>query len=72
MDRIANEYILNDVYIRPHTFRVFISKLKGMDNNGIGSDVYWSDEDILNNVKTIDDDVAKYLNLPEIPTSTTE
>ena len=72
MDRIANEFIINDVYIRPHTFRVFISKLKGMDNNGLGSDIYWSDEDILNNVKTIDEDIAKYLNLPEIPTSTTE
>ena len=72
MDRIANEFIINDVYIRPHTFRVFISKLKAMDKNGLGNDIYWSDDDILNNVKNIDQDVAKYLNIPEIPTSIIE
>lgn len=72
MDRIANEFIMNDVYIRPHTFRVFISKLKAMENNGIDNEIYWSETDILNNAKNIDEGIAKYLNLPSISTSITE
>lgn len=67
MDRIANEFIINDYYIRPHTFSVFISKLKNMNNNGMdNNEIYWSDDDILKTVKKIDARISKYLNFPEI------
>ena len=67
MDRIANEFIMNNCYIRPHTFSVFISKLKNMDNNGINdNEIFWSDDDILKTVQKIDMRISKYLNFPEI------
>ena len=67
MDRIANEFIMNNCYIRPHTFSVFISKLKNMDNNGINdNEIFWSDDDILKTIQKIDMRISKYLNFPEI------
>ena len=34
MDRIISEFLINDWYIRPHTFNVFTSKIKSIDENG--------------------------------------
>lgn len=68
MDSIASEFMVHDVFIRPHTFRVFMSKLSNMKENGIESDnIYWSEQDIINNVKDIDERITRYLGLPEIP-----
>lgn len=73
MDRIVNELIMNDIYIRPHTFRVFISKIRSMESNGIKDDtIFWTADDIRNNARSIDEGIANYLGLPDIPTSTTE
>ena len=65
MDRIVTEYLMNDCYIRPHTYEVFISKLKNMDNNGIDdSKLFWSNEDILRTVLNIDSRICDYLHFP--------
>lgn len=67
ISRICNEYILGDtdVYIRPHTFSVFVSKMKGLDNNGRADDeLFWSKEDVERTVKDIDRQLAEYLDLP--------
>lgn len=65
MDRIVNEFLMNDCYIRPHTYEVFISKLKNIDNNGIDdSELFWSDEDIIRTVNNIDSRISDYLHFP--------
>lgn len=67
ISRICNEHILGDtdVYIRPHTFSVFVSKMKGLDNNGRADDeLFWSKEDVERTVKDIDRLLAEYLDLP--------
>jgi uncharacterized protein with ParB-like and HNH nuclease domain len=67
MDRIVNEFLMNDCYIRPHTYEVFISKLKNMDNNGIDdSELFWSNEDITRTVESIDSRISDYLNFPSM------
>lgn len=66
MDRIAREHIMNDTYIRPHTLNVFLSKLQTLKENGISEDsVFWSEEDIVKTVKTIDSSLTDYLELPK-------
>lgn len=63
MDRIISEFLINDWYIRPHTFNVFTSKLKSIDENGFYTqDLYWSFEDIRRNVVDIDKRLSNYLN----------
>ena len=65
MDRIAREHIMNDTYIRPHTLNVFLSKLRSLKDNGISENsVFWSEEDIVKTVKSIDSALTEYLNLP--------
>lgn len=66
MDRIAREHIMNDTYIRPHTLNVFLSKLRSLKDNGISENsVFWSEEDIVNTVKSIDSALTEYLDLPK-------
>ena len=63
MDRIVSEFLINDWYIRPHTFNVFTSKLKSIDENGSNTqDLYWSFEDICRTVEDIDKRLSNYLN----------
>lgn len=65
MDRIAREHIMNDTYIRPHTLNVFLSKLRSLKDNGISENsVFWSEEDIVKTVTSIDSALTEYLNLP--------
>jgi hypothetical protein len=69
MVRIYSEHILDSEssYIRPHTFNVFMSKMKNMEGNGLSdSDFFWSDDDIRRTVEEIDASVADYLHLPNI------
>ena len=64
MDRIISEFMINEWYIRPHTFNVFTSKLKSIDENGVANNgVYWTEEDIRRTVLEIDTRLSKYLNL---------
>lgn len=64
MDRIISEFMVYDWYIRPHTFNVFTSKLKHIDENGEAhQDVYWSEDDIYRTVIDIDTRLAKFFNL---------
>lgn len=63
MDRIISEFLINDWYIRPHTFNVFTSKIKSIDENGSNTqDLYWSFEDICRTVDNIDKRLSNYLN----------
>lgn len=63
MDRIISEFLINDWYIRPHTFNVFTSKLKNIEGNGSNTqDLYWSFEDICRTVYSIDKRLSNYLN----------
>lgn len=67
ISRICNEYILGDtdVYIRPHTFSVFVSKMEGLGENGLADDnLFWSKADVERTVKDIDRRLAEYLDLP--------
>ena len=69
MVRIYSEHILDNEgsYIRPHTFNVFMSKMKNMEQNGMSNiDFFWSDEDIKRTVKMIDQSLSEYLSFPEI------
>ena len=64
MDRIISEFMINEWYIRPHTFNVFTSKLKNIDENGVANNgLYWTEEDIRRTVLDIDARLSKYLNL---------
>lgn len=64
MDRIISEFLINDWYIRPHTFNVFTSKIKSIDENGDNTqDLYWSREDIIRTVQDIEKRLVKYLNI---------
>ena len=64
MDRIISEFLINDWYIRPHTFNVFTSKIKSIDLNGEKTqDMYWSNEDIVRTVQDIEKRLVKYLNI---------
>lgn len=66
MDRIISEFLINDWYIRPHTFNVFTSKIKNFDDNGENTqDVYWSKEDMKRTVQDIEKRLVKYLNISE-------
>lgn len=63
MDRIISEFLINDWFIRPHTFNVFTSKLKSFDENGSNTqDLYWTFEDICRTVDNIDKRLSNYLN----------
>jgi len=69
MVRIYSEHIQDDInaYIRPHTFNVFMSKLKDIKQNGVqDEELFWSDEDIKRTVKDIDLRLSDYLRLPSI------
>lgn len=64
MDRIISEFLINDWYIRPHTFNVFTSKIKSIDENGDNTqDLYWSREDMIRTVQDIEKRLVKYLNI---------
>ena len=66
MDRIISEFLINDWYIRPHTFNVFTSKIKSIDENGENTqDMYWSNEDMVRTVQDIEKRLVKYLNITE-------
>ena len=66
MDRIISEFLINDWYIRPHTFNVFTSKIKSIDENGKNTqDMYWSNEDMVRTVQDIEKRLVKYLNIAE-------
>lgn len=66
MDRIISEFLINDWYIRPHTFNVFTSKIKSIDENGKNTqDMYWSNEDMVRTVQDIEKRLVKYLNIEE-------
>lgn len=66
MDRIISEFLINDWYIRPHTFNVFTSKIKSIDENGENTqDLYWSNEDMVRTVQDIEKRLVKYLNITE-------
>ena len=66
MDRIISEFLINDWYIRPHTFNVFTSKIKSIDENGENTqDIYWSNEDMVRTVQDIEKRLVKYLNITE-------
>lgn len=66
MDRIISEFLINDWYIRPHTFNVFTSKIKSIDENGENTqDMYWSNEDMVRTVQDIEKRIVKYLNIAE-------
>lgn len=63
MDRIISEFIINNWYIRPHTFNVFTSKLQSLENDvSQSNDIYWSDDDIRRTASDIDRRLATYLN----------
>lgn len=69
MVRIYSEHIQDDInaYIRPHTFNVFMSKLKDIKQNGAqDEELFWSDDDIKRTVKNIDLRLSDYLGLPSI------
>lgn len=69
MARIYSEHILDDTnaYIRPHTFSVFMSKMKDIDNNGIEENkISWSGGDIKRTVSLIVERINDYLHLPAI------
>ena len=75
MVRIYSEHVMDNAnaFIRPHTLDVFMSKMKGIDTNGVDThEVYWSEEDIKRTVQDIDARLASYLYLPEIPNTNTE
>lgn len=64
MDRIISEFLINDWYIRPHTFNVFTSKIKSINENGDNTqDMYWSREDMIRTVQDIEKRLVKYLNI---------
>lgn len=64
MDRIISEFLINDRYIRPHTFNVFTSKIKSINENGDNTqDLYWSREDMIRTVQDIEKRLVKYLNI---------
>ena len=64
MDRIISEFLINGRYIRPHTFNVFTSKIKSIDENGDNTqDLYWSQEDMIRTVQDIEKRLVKYLNI---------
>lgn len=64
MDRIISEFLINDWYIRPHTFNVFTSKIKSIAENGDNTqDLYWSREDMIRTVQDIEKRLVKYLNI---------
>lgn len=64
MDRIISEFLINDWYIRPHTFNVFTSKIKSINENGDNTqDLYWSREDMIRTVQDIEKRLVKYLNI---------
>lgn len=66
MDRIISEFLINDWYIRPHTFNVFTSKIKSIDQNGENTqDMYWSNEDMVRTVQDIEKRLVKFLNIAE-------
>ena len=66
MDRIISEFLINDWYIRPHTFNVFTSKIKSIKENGENTqDMYWSNVDIARTVQDIEKRLVKYLNTAE-------
>ena len=66
MDRIISEFLINDWYIRPHTFNVFTSKIKSIKENGENTqDMYWSNVDIARTVQDIEKRLVKYLNIAE-------
>lgn len=66
MDRIISEFLINDWYIRPHTFNVFTSKIKSIDKNGENTqDMFWSNEDMTRTVQDIEKRLVKYLNIAE-------
>lgn len=62
MDRIISEFLINDWYIRPHTFNVFTSKIKSFDENG--KNTQWSNEDVKRTAQDIEERLVKYLNIP--------
>lgn len=63
MDRIISEFLINHWYIRPHTFNVFTSKLKSINDNGSNThDLFWSNEDIIRTVKDIESRLSNYLH----------
>lgn len=68
MERILNEHKLVDkeIYIRPHTFEVFMSKISNFNNNGkIENEIFWSDNDIEKTMEDIDRRLSDYLHLPQ-------
>ena len=66
MDRIFNEFFLKDIYIRPHTFRVFSKKLTTLGQNGLLTDnIFWSDEDIARTIDEVSYRLIKFLGFPE-------
>lgn len=69
MVRIYSEHMMDDVnvFIRPHTLDVFMSKMKNIDINGINPhEVFWSEEDVKRTVGDIDSRLTSYFNLPNI------
>lgn len=69
MVRIYSEQILDDTnaYIRPHTFSVFMSKMKDIDNNDIEENkISWSGGDVKRTVSLIVERINDYLHLPAI------
>lgn len=69
MVRIYSEHMMDDVnvFIRPHTLDVFMSKMKNIDINGINPhEVFWSEEDVKRTVGDIDSRLTSYFNLPDI------
>lgn len=69
MARIYSEHILDDTnaYIRPHTFSVFMSKMKDIDNNDIEENkISWSGGDVKRTVSLIVERINDYLHLPAI------
>ena len=67
MARIYSEHILDDknAYIRPHTFSVFMSKMKDIHCNGIDDkNIFWSEEDVKRTVTLIIERMDDYLHLP--------
>lgn len=69
MARIYSEHILDDTnaYIRPHTFSVFMPKMKDIDNNDIEENkISWSGGDVKRTVSLIVERINDYLHLPAI------
>lgn len=61
-DRIISEFLINEWYIRPHTFNVFTSKLRSIEDNGPNTqDLFWSFEDICRTANDIDERLSNYL-----------